>query len=69
MLLDPPRLLRQRTDHTLVEAARCAIVDVFHRGALQLSGVQAPRQRLILTPGPLLIDEQAEPFQEAQLAR
>jgi hypothetical protein len=31
--------------------------------------VQAPGQRLIFAPGPLLIHHQAEPLQEAQLAR
>ena len=65
----PGRLLRQRADHALVQSASSAVVDLFDAGALQLGGVQPPRQGLILAPGPLLIDQQPEPFQEAQLAR
>jgi hypothetical protein len=46
------------------------VVDIFDaRSALQLGDLKPPRQGLILAPDPLLIHQQAEPFQEAQLAR
>src|SRR6267378_3574971 len=65
MLTGPSRLLCEGADHTLVQAARSTIVDLFYAGSLELGGVQATGQRLILAPGPLLIHQQAEPLQEA----
>jgi hypothetical protein len=57
VLSDPSRLLRQGADHALVQSARSTIVDLFDAGAFQLGGMQSPRQRLILTPRPLLINQ------------
>src|SRR5205807_128608 len=56
----PARLLSQRSDHALVEPARRTIVDLFHARSAELRHLKPPRERLILTPGPLLIDQQAE---------
>src|SRR5271170_3841596 len=65
MLSGPSRLLCEGADHTLVQSAGSTIVDLLYAGSLELGGVQATRQRLILAPGPLLIHQQAEPLQEA----
>ena len=68
MSLDPGRLLRQRTHDGAVQAAWRAIVDVFDAGrSLQSRVAQTALQRAVLAPVPLTVDEQAEPFFEAEL--
>ena len=68
VILDPGRFLCQSANHAFVQPARRTIVDVFHGSAFQFGRMQAPGQSLILAPGPLLIDQQAKPFQKAQFA-
>src|SRR5579871_4164966 len=70
MRSDPGGLLRQGTDDALIEAASSAIVDLLHASVrrAQLGILQSPRKRLVLPPVPLLVHQQAEPFQKAQLA-
>src|ERR1019366_2911565 len=68
VVADPGRVFCQSTHYRLVQATRCAIVDVLHTGrSSQLGRFQPSRQRLVLAPTPLLIDQQPESFEETQL--
>src|SRR5258708_1883925 len=70
VILHPDRVLGQRTDHTLAESSFGSVVDIFHTsGALQTRGANSPRQSLVLSPVPLLIDQQCQAIQKAQLTR
>src|ERR1035441_3254785 len=68
VLADPGRVFCQSTHYRLVQATRRTIVDVLHAGrSPQLGRFQSSRQRLVLAPTPLLIDQQSESFKETQL--
>ena len=68
MGFDPGRLLGQRAHDSAVEAAWRAIVDVFHAGLpLQSRIAQPALERADLSPVPLTVNEQAEPFFETEL--
>ena len=69
VIAHPSRFLRQGADYALVQAAGRAVIDLLDAGvAAQFGSVEASRQSLILTPTPLLIDEQCESVEEAQFA-
>src|SRR5271169_209194 len=68
VVADPGRVFCQSTHYRLVQATLYAIVDVLHTGrSSQLGRFQPSRQRLVLAPTPLLIDQQRESFEETQL--
>ena len=70
MGFDPGRLLGQRAHDGAIEAVWRAIVIVyvFHAGwSLQSRIAQAALQCAVLSPVPLTVNEQAEPFFKAEL--
>src|SRR4051794_15146227 len=68
MGFNPGRLLGQRAHDGAVETAWRAIVDVFDASwSLQARLAEPALQRPVLSPVPLPIDEQAEPFFKAEL--
>ena len=70
VVLHPSRVLGECTDHTAIQPAFGAVVDVFHAsGTFQARGLEPPGQHLVLPPGPLLIDQQRQAVQKAQLPR
>jgi hypothetical protein len=66
---DPGGLLRERADHALIEPACSAIVNLFNASVrrAQLGILQASGECLVLPPVPLLIHQEPETLQEAQL--
>ena len=61
---------RQRADELAVETAGMPIVDVVDGGGQTELGIfETAGERLILTPCPLLIDQQGETFLETEPAR
>jgi hypothetical protein len=67
MLTDPGRVLGEGAQERAVQAARGAKVNIFDRSAVAQFGLgEAASQGAVLSPSPLLIDEQGEAFLKAQ---
>ena len=66
----PVRVLNQRPDHLLVQAARRTEIDVLNAGrTLQPAISEPPLQGPVLPPVPLPVHQQREALLEAELRR
>src|SRR5437764_2300762 len=69
LILAHPFTGGERAEQLAVQAAWMLVIDIFdHATFFQPGRLQAPRQRTILSPKPLLIDEHRKAFLEAELA-